>query len=226
MKNKVVYIHKKGTNGQVFYIGIGNENRPYVKENRSTHWNRTVNKHDIDVCVIKKGLSWEEACDIEVALISFYGRKDKGLGNLVNLTDGGEGAVGGKGRSLDVVDTLTGVEYDSLKAACDSLGFKLTTIAEQLRARRPKKINTLRFTDDLIDDYKPKRKQSKAMPKNSVIDINTNRVYKSIREAAKYFPIAHVSLGFQISGKRKRQTYNTLYLVRDLIIHSDGYIIP
>jgi uncharacterized protein involved in tellurium resistance len=32
---------------------------------------------------------WEEACKKETFFISYYGRKDLGLGSLVNMTDGG-----------------------------------------------------------------------------------------------------------------------------------------
>ena len=39
-------------------------------------------------------ISWKEAQEVEVLLISEYGRRDLGLGNLVNLTNGGEGTQG------------------------------------------------------------------------------------------------------------------------------------
>ena len=42
--------------------------------------------------VLLENLTWERACEIEIKMISFYGRADLGLGTLVNWTDGGEGA--------------------------------------------------------------------------------------------------------------------------------------
>jgi hypothetical protein len=36
-------------------------------------------------------LTWEESCEKEIELIALYGRRDLGLGTLVNLTNGGEG---------------------------------------------------------------------------------------------------------------------------------------
>ncbi len=36
-------------------------------------------------------MSWEDAIELEILLISWFGRKDLKLGTLVNMTDGGEG---------------------------------------------------------------------------------------------------------------------------------------
>jgi hypothetical protein len=36
-------------------------------------------------------LTWEEACEKEKEFIQLYGRRDLGLGTLVNMTDGGDG---------------------------------------------------------------------------------------------------------------------------------------
>lgn len=95
MKNDTcVYLHKRLDTNEVFYVGIGNDYRPYVKNKRSKWWNRIVNKAGYEVEVIENGLTWKSACLIEIALIEFFGRRDLGKGNLVNLTDGGEGAKG------------------------------------------------------------------------------------------------------------------------------------
>ena len=86
----VLYRHLK-PNGEVFYIGIGNNRRPYDKYNRSTHWKGIIKKYGYEVQILKSDLTWEDACDLENILINYYGRKDLGLGTLVNHTDGGEG---------------------------------------------------------------------------------------------------------------------------------------
>jgi hypothetical protein len=90
----VVYRHIRLDTEEVFYIGIGNEKRPYDKKGRNEIWNRVVDKAGYRVEIIHSGLTWEECIEKEIVLIKFYGRKDKGEGPLVNLTDGGEGNVG------------------------------------------------------------------------------------------------------------------------------------
>lgn len=89
-----VYKHTRSDNGECFYIGIGsdcNYKRAYTKSSRNKYWNNIVNKHGYEVTVLLTGLTWEEACDIEMHLISKVGRGDLGKGALVNMTDGGDG---------------------------------------------------------------------------------------------------------------------------------------
>ena len=88
----VVYIHKRNDTNNVFYVGIGNSKyRATSKTGRSEYWKRIVNKHGREVEIIAKDLTWADACKLEVLLISQYGRLDLKTGNLVNMTDGGEG---------------------------------------------------------------------------------------------------------------------------------------
>ena len=91
---KVVYLHKKETDGTIFYVGMGELKRAFNTSSRNKWWNRTYAKHGRIVDIVAKDLSVEDAYELEVFLISEIGRKDKGLGNLVNLDDGGEGATG------------------------------------------------------------------------------------------------------------------------------------
>ena len=88
---KCVYLHKNPTTGEVFYVGIGRECRASNFRNRNKFWNNYVKKHGVEVDIIYKGLSVQEANEKEVELIKKYGRKDKNKGTLVNLSDGGEG---------------------------------------------------------------------------------------------------------------------------------------
>lgn len=92
--NKVVYLHRKESDLSIFYVGMGNPERPYVTQKRNEWWENTYKKHGIIVDVVAEGLSVEDAWELEVFLISELGRKNKGLGNLVNLDDGGKGTSG------------------------------------------------------------------------------------------------------------------------------------
>lgn len=96
MKNNCcVYRHRRLDTNEVFYIGIaGNKYRPYTFKDRTLFWKRIVNKAGYKVEIIAEGLNWDQASELEILLISEYGRRDLGTGTLVNMTDGGEGTLG------------------------------------------------------------------------------------------------------------------------------------
>jgi len=87
---KLVYRHRRNDNNEIFYVGIGKKYRPYNK-NRNNLWQKIVDKTDYTIEIVATGLSKEDACELEMLLISEYGRKDLNTGTLSNLTDGGDG---------------------------------------------------------------------------------------------------------------------------------------
>ena len=96
-KKSYVYRHRRLDTNEIFYIGIGsskNFKRAYNNKKRSKWWKKVINKTSYSVEILKENLTWEQACELEILLISEYGRKDLGKGSLVNMTDGGEGTMG------------------------------------------------------------------------------------------------------------------------------------
>jgi hypothetical protein len=92
-----VYRHLRKDTAEVFYIGIGSDTK-YKRANeisaRTKYWKHVANKVGRVVEIIEDDLTWEEACEREKYWIKFYGRKDLKEGNLVNMTDGGDGTLG------------------------------------------------------------------------------------------------------------------------------------
>ena len=94
MNNKVVYIHRKKSDGEVFYVGLGREGRPFemTKSRRTKLWWDIFQTHGVEVEILADDLSVEEAAELEKLVIREYG-----LENLINHTKGGEtGAEGWK----------------------------------------------------------------------------------------------------------------------------------
>jgi len=90
----IVYQHIRKDTNEVFYIGIGKTiARSKSKVGRNNYWYHIVDKVSYEIEIIHNNISWEEACELEKFYIKKYGRKDLGLGLLVNMTDGGEGVV-------------------------------------------------------------------------------------------------------------------------------------
>lgn len=92
--NYYVYLHRKKTNGEVFYVGKGKNNRIKVHANRSDFWEKIVSKHGYTTEIVLDNIQEWYAFELEKELIALYGRRDENKGSLVNLTDGGEGSSG------------------------------------------------------------------------------------------------------------------------------------
>lgn len=94
-----VYKHTRIDNNQIFYIGLGaNDNdsykRAYSTFGRNKWWYKITNKTDYKVEILFNNLKWEEACEKEKELIKIIGRRSLNEGTLINITEGGEGAIG------------------------------------------------------------------------------------------------------------------------------------
>src|SRR5690606_18373354 len=84
-----VYIHRKETNGDIFYVGKGKGGRWMSHHSRNQHWNNIVKKHGLKSEIV---MWFEDECkayEFEKSLISIIGRE-----NLCNATNGGEGGPG------------------------------------------------------------------------------------------------------------------------------------
>lgn len=94
-----VYIHTRNDTGDVFYVGKGTTRRDRMERHmatrrRSAWWRRIAAKHGFSARIVGIANDEGEAFYIEKTLIHCIGRRDLGLGPLVNLTDGGEGHSG------------------------------------------------------------------------------------------------------------------------------------
>ena len=191
---KVVYLHKKETDGTIFYVGMGELKRAFNTGSRNDWWNRTYAKHGRIVDVVAKDLSIEDAYELEVFLISEIGRKDKGLGSLVNLDDGGEGATGhiptqsarrklSKRMSKKVINTET---LEVLKSGAELLN-KYGLYGGVLQKEHPKcdwmKLEDYKkgkhLSEKWINRYKIKNSYLK------IINTETLDVFYSIEKAAE-----------------------------------------
>jgi hypothetical protein len=153
-----VYRHIRLDNNEPFYIGIGSDNdykRAYKKTQRTKHW-KSVSDKGYEVEILIDGLTWEEACEKDKEFILLYGRKDLGTGNLINLTEGGEGTVGrvvtNKTREI-LKEIFTGRKRPDLKG-------KKRVISEE---QKQKTSNTLKGRK-LSEQTKDKMRGFKRLP--------------------------------------------------------------
>jgi len=91
MENNNYYVYQfLREDGSPYYIGKGKDLRAFITSNRTVP--APVNIENIQI--ISDNLSEKDAFELEILLISKYGRKDLGTGILRNLTNGGDGTSG------------------------------------------------------------------------------------------------------------------------------------
>lgn len=175
VNNKVVYTHRRLDTNEVFYVGIGNPSRPYRSTYRNAHWHNIVNKHGYSVDIIEDKLSVKEACDLEVLLISKYGRRDLGNGSLCNMTDGGEGGFN--------------------QIVSEETKMKISNKKKDIKLSEAHKKN---ISMSLIKSNHPSKRK--------VVNIKTNTIYNSIKEASLNYNLSYTALKAQLSGQNKNNS--------------------
>lgn len=84
-----VYLHRRASDGSVFYVGKGSRKRAWERSSRNAHWRNIVAKHGLVVELAATGLQEWYALELESEMIFRLGRQ-----TLCNLTDGGDGISG------------------------------------------------------------------------------------------------------------------------------------
>jgi len=219
--DKCVYRHITKDNNTVFYVGMGNNSRPYTKTKRSSYWKNIVDKHGYYVEVLAENLSFEDAIELEVFLISLYGRKDNKTGVLCNLTDGGEGTKnvtesvrkkiserrkGVRNVPLDYVITKEHREKISLAKKGKESTFKGKKHSEYSKAIIKEKRALQIFTKETLIKKSNAVKGSKNPSAIKVIDTEKNIIYDTMKIAAEENNIKYTSLSAMLNGYCKNKT--------------------
>ena len=83
-----VYVHRRATDGQVFYVGMGSRLRSRAKVGRSVEWQAVATEHGRLVQVVEVFEEYKDAAEAEKETIDLLTQ----LGApLVNKSTGGEG---------------------------------------------------------------------------------------------------------------------------------------
>lgn len=200
-----VYRHIRLDTNEVFYVGIGEDSikrcgkfyRAYKRTGRTKWWINIISKTPYEVEIMLDDLTWEEACEKEKEFIKLYGRRDLGLGTLVNLTDGGSTTKG-----YIVTETTKGKIRDSNK------GRKVSLITKaRISASSKGRSLSQEVIDNLVKIHTG-RKRSKVTCDNIsnalkgkshigryvLLHLDTGVYYNSISQAASAVGISYSNL--------------------------------
>jgi len=213
IKDTCLYIHTRKSDGGIFYVGIGYKKRSYSKRSRNRYWRHIVNKHGFDVTILVENISWKRACDLEIKMISFYGRVDKKEGVLVNLTDGGDGAKGAvwsqesKQKRSGENNPMFGVNRSGEKNPMfGRSGEKSPRFSIIVSEETRKKISKGNMGRIVSEDTRLK-KSGKNHPKSKkVICCVTGKIYSCIKEASEDIGINYGTLRGWLLGYYQNKT--------------------
>jgi hypothetical protein len=193
----IVYQHRRKDTNEVFYIGIGDtSDRAYWTYGRNTHWKNIAYKVGYEVDILIEGISWDDACVVEIGMIADYGRRDKKTGPLVNMTDGGEGSIGRL-----VSEHTKEKQRNKMKGKPSS--FKGKTHTEESKQKNAEKhLGKSPGNKGKPSPYRgvkrPKHSEDMKGSKNSnakkVFDVEQNREYGCMKEYMKQNGIANTRL--------------------------------
>lgn len=212
--SKVVYIHKKETDGTIFYIGVGSLKRAYSKQ-RSNLWHRFVRKYGYVIEIYKEGLTKEEAFEIEIDLIGKYGRLDLRNGQLVNHTSGGLECIGLSNNVLSKKKkSLKGISRTKEWRDKISLGLKGKSKSEEHK----EKIKQCLLGKKISEKTKEKMRTSNKSKIISSIpiscyDCDSNEFifdFESVRYASKELGCLETSISNNLHGRSFSFYSNTL----------------
>jgi len=92
--NSYIYLHERLDTNTPFYVGKGIGYRSNTKKDRNTYWHNIVNKVGFKPVILQSNLTQKQALNAEKFTIALLRKFFK----LANLTDGGDGGNGLKGK--------------------------------------------------------------------------------------------------------------------------------
>lgn len=219
-----LYRHIRVDKNEPFYIGIGSD-ISYIRANdfkekrRNILWNRIYSKTTIEVDIILDNLTWKEACEKEIEFIKLYGRKDKKLGCLCNLTDGGDGSFGviiSDENKKKLSERNSGVNNPMYgkKLSKESIA-KMVAKKEGIPCWNKDKKGI--YSDESLKKMSDAKKGSIAWNKGLknvngngmgkiVLDFNTGIFYNNAKEASLSSGLKHTTLKSKLNGSNKNET--------------------
>lgn len=193
----LIYQHRRLDTNEIFYVGISNNNkRPFNKLDRNNFWKHIVAKTNYKVEILVHKCSWEDAKKLEIYFIKKYKLRRDG-GTLCNLTKGGEGTIGWKPTkatllkmSLVAKGRILSEEHKN-NIGKGQIGKKRSNICKDKISEANKRI-----WKESNDRYNSILKANG----KGVLNIITNKVFKSCKLAAKSVNMNYSTLRAQLNG--------------------------
>jgi len=188
-----IYKHTRLDTNEVFYIGVSTQKHKYRKNSkeRNPFWKNITSKTNYISEIIEDNLEDYEAKLREIYYIKLYGRRDLGLGTLVNLTDGGDG--------------VTKLSTEAIKRGSEIRKSKNRKVSEELK----EKLRSLALGNQNMKGKKHSEETLEKCRENSkkwIINLETGIYYKGVIEAGNSINKNENYLGKRLTGLLKNNT--------------------
>lgn len=183
LKGSYVYIHRRKSDGIVFYVGKGINTRWHRTYGRNNYWKNVANKHGVFCEIVANSLTENEANLLEKKLIEYHGRLDLKTGTLVNLTIGGEGVCGyvcTPERRRQISKSNTGRIHTEETKAKISKVHKGKVVSEEARKKISASRKGRKHTPSMMEALQPHFESMRI----KVICVETGIIYDSQTHAA------------------------------------------
>jgi len=203
-----VYVHRRATDGSVFYVGKGTADRAWVKSSRkNSHWHRIVAKYGRTVEIVQYGMQEWWALEFECELIASYGRN-----KLANFTDGGEGSSGSSHSDetkykLSILAKNRSIEYRS-KISKALTGKKASDITRKklsdahIGMKRTKE-SILKSTLFHTGSKRSQLTKDRIKAKKSIIEHTNARKIKCLTTGSIFESAKNAALWLVLNGREK-----------------------
>lgn len=225
-----IYRHVRPDTNQVFYIGKGSNvstdtyQRVSSKE-RSIWWKRVVEKNDGKYVkeIIFECDTESEIFEKEKEFIALYGRKDLGLGTLVNMSNGGDGTTGiiiTEKQKIDlsirsskmVINLETKETYRSAIIAAKENGVNYIQFVGYLNHKITNTTAFVYYSDYIKygEEYCKtifiNQRWERIGSGKAVINIESRKQFKNAKEASIFYNIEPTYLRKKLNGSQKNNT--------------------
>lgn len=209
-KSFYVYMHFQADTGACFYVGKGTRHsrgEGYRRAadfcRRKKSWKAVFAKHGFLHQVVAEFFEEQHALQFEAELIASIGRRDLGLGPLINHTDGGVGCSGFKHKP-ETIERIRAANVG--RPHCPIRGARISAANSGEKHWGWGKKHSPETCERKRASMLGKQKGEKSPCAKRVVDTATGRTFACAREAAEYLGIPASTMAKKLTGNRTNNT--------------------
>ena len=196
-----VYLHRRMSDGRIFYVGKGSDKRAKDTLHRNIVWKNIFAKHGRSIEFCQVGMVENDAHLLEMWLIAKL--RHEGV-FLANMTDGGEGLSGMIAANSIGIYRSDGVYFESMAKAASSIGRDPSSLKSAMRSGRCQCGEySWSFVQGEFKEFVPTSVARARSKKKKPLHCSNGMVFDSTASAARWAKTTIGNLTKAATGKAK-----------------------